>query len=188
MNGCGARGHFALALSAALLLQGCASSALAKTSSRDLPSFAQVDEALYRGGQPSPEGFRRLQAMGVKTIIDLRRPSWAANEERRLVEQLGMRWVSIPMWFWWRPSDQQVRRFLGIMDDPANRPVLVHCRQGWNRAGVMCAIYRVARQGWEPKQAYAEARRNGLVWWNVLSRHVVLHEAPREYAATRPSS
>jgi protein tyrosine/serine phosphatase len=168
-----------------LLVQGCAASVFSRTGSRDLPAFSQVNEGLYRGGQPSPEGFRQLQRMGIKTVISLRQPSAAMEKERRLVEQLGMRWVNIPMWFWWRPSDRQVHQFLRLMDDPANRPVLIHCRQGWNRAGIMAAIYRVARQGWEPKRAYAEARRLGLVPWNLLSRHLVLHEAAREYAVAR---
>ncbi len=77
--------------------------------------------------------------MGVKAIIGLRQPSGAMEEEHRLVEQLGMRWVNIPMWFWWRPSDRQVHQFLSIVRNPANRPVFVHCRQGWNRVGIMTA-------------------------------------------------
>ncbi|MBI4322939.1 MAG: protein tyrosine phosphatase family protein, partial [Candidatus Omnitrophica bacterium] len=151
--------------------------------SHDPPAFRQVDEGFYRGGQPSPVGLEQVQRMGVKTVICLRQPSPAMDEERRLVERLGMRWVNIPMWFWWRPSDKQVRQFLSIVSDPAQRPAFIHCRQGWNRAGIMTAIYRIARQGWEPRRAYAEARQLGLVPWNLLSRHVVLYETPRKYTA-----
>lgn len=168
-----------------LLAQGCATippSAL--SGGRDLPAFRQVDEGLYRGGQPSRAGLEQVHRMGIKTVMCLRQPSKAMDEERRLVEQMGMRWVNIPMWFWWRPSDQQVQQFLTIVDDSANRPVFVHCRQGWNRAGIMTAIYRVVRQGWEPHRAYAEARQLGLIPWNLLSRHLVLHEALREYAVS----
>ena len=169
-------------ISAALLVPGCASLALPAQHSRDLPAFYQVDEGFYRGGQPSPAGLEALRQRGIKTVICLRHHSRAMDEERRLVEQLGMRWVNIPMWFWWRPSKAQVQQFLSIVSDPAQRPVFIHCRQGRNRAGVMAAIYRIARQGWEPRRAYAEARQLGLVPWNLLSRYVVLHEAPREYA------
>lgn len=171
----------------ALLAQGCATASLPARLPNDLPAFHQVDEGLYRGGQPSQAGLEQVRRMGVKTVISLRRPSRAMEDERRLAERLGMRWVNIPMWFWWRPSDAQVQQFLRLVGDPDSRPVFVHCRQGWNRAGIMTAIYRVACQGWTPRRAYAEARRFGLVPWNLLSRYVVLREAPREYA-TPPTS
>jgi protein tyrosine/serine phosphatase len=146
--------------------------------------FYQVDEGLFRGGQPSDEGLRQLQRRGIKTVISLRQPSRAMEKEQHLAEQLGMQWVNIPLWFWWRPSDQQVHQFLSMVSDPGRRPAFVHCRQGWNRVGIMTAIYRVARQGWEPRRAYTEARRFGLVPWNLISRHVILYKTRREYAGS----
>lgn len=164
-----------------LIVQGCATTALRAHQAQELPAFQQVDDGLYRGGQPSQAGLEQLQRLGIKTIISLRQPSKAMEEERRSTEQLGMRWVNIPMWFWWRPSDKQVHQFLSIVSDPAQRPIFMHCRQGWNRVGIMAAIYRVAYQHWEPRRAYAEARYLGLVPWNLLSRYVILHESRREY-------
>jgi len=172
-----------------LLLQGCATTALRARQANDLPAFHQVDEGMYRGGQPSRAGLKQVQQLGIKTIISLRRPSKAMEEERRLAEQLGMRWVNLPMWFWWRPSDPQVHQFLSMVGDPANRPVFVHCLQGWNRVGIMAAIYRITHQGWEPRRAYHEARQLGLVPWNLLSRYVIFYETEREYTAPpSPSS
>src|SRR5437588_10703335 len=37
-----------------------------------LPNFAKVSDGLYRGAQPTREGFVALKQMGVKTVIDLR--------------------------------------------------------------------------------------------------------------------
>lgn len=173
-----------LRIVALVCVAGCATAATPQ-STRDLPMFSQVDEGFYRGGQPSRAGLEQLSRMGIKTIICLRQPSKAVDEERQLAEQLGMRWVNIPMWFWWRPSDAQVRQFLAIAADPAQRPVFVHCRQGWNRAGVMAAIYRIAYQGWEPRRAYTEARQFGLVPWNLFSRHLLLRKTQRAYTVNR---
>lgn len=169
--------------SALVLLQGCATVPPMASHSRDLPMFYQVDEGLYRGGQPSDDGLRQLQRKGIKTVISLRQPSKAREQERRLVEQLGMRWVSIPMWFWWRPSDRQVQQFLEVAADPAQRPVFVHCQQGWNRSGILVAIYRMVAQGWPARRAYAEARQLGLVPWNLASRYLLFYEVPREWPA-----
>ena len=166
----------------ALAASGCATPRAPGAASRDLPAFHQVDDGLYRGGQPSPEGIRQLAQMGIKTVINLRQPSRTSALERRLVEQLGMRWVNLPMWFWWRPSDRQIRQFLAMTADPASRPVFVHCRQGWNRAGILVAVYRVVHNGWTPRRAYQEARQQGLVSWNLASRHLIFSETPREFA------
>lgn len=171
-----------------LCLEGCATVRAPRTASDDLPAFAQVDEGLYRGGQPSAAGFERLARLGIKTIVTLRHRSRTTDRERRLAEQLGMRWVNIPMWYWWRPSDRQVRQFLAIVTDPRNRPVFVHCHHGWNRVGVMVAIYRVAHHHWPPEHAYAEGRRLGLVAWNPVTRWVIFREAPRAFATVPPQS
>ncbi len=140
-----------------------------------LPHFVQVDDGLYRGGQPTLDGIRKLSTMGVKTIVNLRRSSKEMVEERRLAEQLGMRWVNIPVRAWWRPSEAQIRQFLAIASDPAQRPVFVHCRLGRNRTGVMMANYRIAHDGWPTRRAYTEACRLGLAPWNPVSRLAIVH-------------
>ena len=147
-----------------------------RRTAEPLLRFVKVDEGLYRGGQPSPKGIRQLAGMGIRTIVDLRCHSKEMDEERRVAEQLGMRWVNIPVWAWGRPGQAQMEQFLAIAIDPAQRPVFVHCRLGRNRTGVMGAIYRMAHDGWTPKQAYVEARRLGLSRLNLVSRHAILHK------------
>ena len=36
-------------------------------------------------------------------------------------------------------------------------PLLIHCKAGLHRTGVLAAVYRMERQGWTPLQAYTEA-------------------------------
>ncbi|MBI3321272.1 MAG: protein tyrosine phosphatase family protein [Candidatus Omnitrophica bacterium] len=174
---------------AACCASGCAAlhpTPPAAGTSPHLPAFSQVDEGLYRGGQPTPEGFRQLSRMGIKTVICLRQSSRRMDEERREVEGLGMRWINIPMWYWWRPSEAQIRQFLDIATDPAQRPVFVHCRQGRNRAGIMAAVYRIACQGWAPRRAYAEGCRLGLAPWNPLTRSLLFRKTvPRSSMRSR---
>ena len=124
--------------------------------------------------------------MGVKTVINLRVEGRAHREaDRRLAESLGMRWISMPMRAYWRPSDQQVRAFLEIVNDPAQQPVFIHCRKGEDRVGVLAAVYRVVDEGWPPQRAYDEARSLGLSGLNPLMRYVIFHEAPQAYAPKR---
>jgi uncharacterized protein (TIGR01244 family) len=157
--------------------QGCAAFQI-RGAEAPLPHFFKVDDHLYRGAQPSPDGFRELARMGVKTIVSLRAEhNWRDQEEQAaLAESLGMRWVYLPMHFWWRPKSQQALNFLEIVRGQTEGPVFIHCRQGEDRTGTMVAIYRVVEQGWDPKHAYAEARALGL-GANPLMKNVILHEA-----------
>lgn len=54
--------------------------------------------------------------------------------------------------------EEAVRKFLDIMSDPVTypRPVLIHCKTGIHRTGVMAALFRMECQGWSREQAIAE--------------------------------
>jgi protein tyrosine phosphatase (PTP) superfamily phosphohydrolase (DUF442 family) len=160
-----------------LLLIGCATNGAPRASMPEIPQLIQIDEGYFRGGQPSPAGLEELKRMGIKTIVNLRHYSPAMTNEWRHAQQLGMRWVNIPIWAWWWPTTQQTREFLEIVTDPAQRPVFVHCRQGWNRVGLMTAVYRAIYHEWSPQQGYAEGRRLGLVPWNVMTRYMIFRLA-----------
>src|SRR5689334_17818487 len=60
-----------------------------------IENFGQVDENVYRGGQPKPEEFQQLSALGIKTVIDLRNDP--EKYEQSAVEATGMHYVHIPM-------------------------------------------------------------------------------------------
>ena len=48
------------------------------------------------------------------------------------------------------------------MDDPANYPVLIHCRAGLHRTGVLVAVYRMEYDRWSPSEAVREMLENGF--------------------------
>ena len=170
-----------LALGILLVVGSGCFTATSADHSQLLPNFSQVEVGIYRGGQPTDEGLRWLAKQGVKTVISLRYYHEGQPHERLLAEQLGLHWVNLPTRFWWRPNDHQVRQFLALALDPANRPVFVHCHRGQNRTGIMVAIYRIVHDGWSPQQAYTEARHFGMSWWNVMGRHLILDEAIQEF-------
>ena len=166
-----------------LAVSGCASRP-SQIVGRPLPYFFQVDEHLYRGAQPTVEGFHQLQAMGVKTVVSLRahQPNDAAfQQEQDLVESLGMRWVSLPTRMYWKPSETQVRAFLELALDPAQQPVFLHCQRGEDRTGSLVAIYRIVKQGWLPERAYQEALALGMAGWNRFTRSLILHKTEQAF-------
>ena len=132
-----------------------------------VPNFHKVSEDLYRGAQPSEEGFRQMEKSGIKTVVNLR----AFHSDRDKLKGTNLNYEHINMTAW-HPENEDVVRFLKIATDPNLTPVFVHCRRGADRTGTMCAIYRVAVQGWAKDEAIDEMTKGGFefhsMWQNLI--------------------
>ena len=151
-----------------------------------VPNFNKVNDGIYRGGQPSDEGFRNLAKMGVKTVVDLRRPNeHSTADEERLVKSLGMRYVNVPMNGMAAPTEQQVSKVLGILNASEGGPVFVHCRRGADRTGTVLACYRMGHDSWENRKAFKEAKSLGMSWVEIaMKRYILGYRAPASVAAS----
>ncbi len=152
----------------------CAS-AFAQT--HDLPNFHKVDESVYRGAQPTDEGFRELAKMGVRTIIDLRGPEHSESHEQQVVEAAGMRYVSIPIKGMTQPTEAQISGALKVMNNSDGGPVFVHCRRGADRTGVVIACYRISHDACDANRALHEAKEDGMGFFEVALRRYVVRYA-----------
>jgi len=158
-----------------------------------LPNLGQVSATLFRGGQPRKEGYPKLKEMGVEIVVNLRDDKEEIAEERRIVEQNGMRFVSIPWNAWRDPDDRQVAEFLELLRANPERKIFVHCKAGKERTGVMIAAYRIAVQGWTAPQALDEMEYFGIrgFWFRHLKNYIRdfparLRSDP-DFAAQRPA-
>jgi uncharacterized protein (TIGR01244 family) len=128
----------------------------------DIRNFLQVTTDFCTGGQPRPEHFAALKARGVKAVLNLRQPSeHQAAEEQAAVREAGLKYFNIPVNYQ-APAPENVDEFLRITDDPANRPMFVHCTAAI-RVGAFWMIRRVLRDGMSVDAALEEARKVGLV-------------------------
>ncbi len=133
--------------------------------SKELPNFHQINEQLYRGGQPKPDGLAELRKMGIATVIDLRDADENALKEKILVEQAGMRFINFPLGNWDRPETKDIENILAAINSAQNQPVFVHCKRGSDRTGTVIAVYRMTHDGWDAKRAGDEAEKYGIGWW-----------------------
>ncbi len=120
-----------------------------------LENCFKVSETLYRGAQPTREGFEELRKMGVKTVINLR----SNHSDAKWLPE-GMREIRIPMTVW-KADTRQILQFLDTATDPRNQPVFVHCQEGVDRTGLMCVVYRSVTGGWGKDQAVEEMKQIG---------------------------
>jgi protein tyrosine phosphatase (PTP) superfamily phosphohydrolase (DUF442 family) len=140
---------------------------------RGIPNLHSVNDQIYRGGQPSTEGFRNLAASGFKTIVDLRDEKDRSKQEKRLVHKLGMHYVNIPMQGMHAPKDKSVSKALKVLSDENAGPVFIHCKRGADRTGVVLACYRMEHDNWSKQEAMNEARGYGMSWYQFpLWRYV----------------
>jgi protein tyrosine/serine phosphatase len=131
-----------------------------------LPNLHKVSEDLYRGAQPTAEGMKQLDKLGIKTVINLR----SMHSDRNEIKGTALSYEHINMTTW-NVEDKDVIRFLQIVADSNRTPVFVHCQHGADRTGTMCAIYRIAVQGWSKDEAIEEMTKGGFgyhsIWRNL---------------------
>lgn len=127
----------------------------------------KISESLYRSAQPSAAGMKNLKAMGIETIVNLR----SFHSDRDEIVDTGLVYEHITMKAW-HPEEKEIIRFLQIVTNPKRGPVLVHCQHGADRTGTMCALYRVAVQGWSKEEALKEMMEGGFgfhgIWENLI--------------------
>jgi len=122
-------------------------------------NFAEVTPLLYRGGQPTREGFENLARRGIEIVVDGRLTG--KETERKVVTGLGMQYVAIP-WHCLFPKDSKFAQFLAVLRDNPKKKVFVHCRYGDDRTGMMIAAYRMAIEHWTPEEAREEMDQFGF--------------------------
>jgi tyrosine-protein phosphatase SIW14 len=138
----------------AVLLVGLLPGASSPAPPVGVPNFHRVNQHIYRGAQPTPEGLQSLAGRGIKTIIDLR----ADGLEEPEAERLGMRFVHIPLDSTVPPPPADVRRALSVLQDRSSAPVFVHCQYGNDRTGMIIGCYRILHDRWSNRRALQEAR------------------------------
>ena len=128
----------------------------------EIANFHEVEEGMFRGGQPDEKSIEALRTLGIRTVVSLRNEEKVNRLEKELVERNGMVFISIPLTWRRGPRREEAEYFLKVVSESARRPLFIHCREGRDRTGAMIALYRIARQDCPVEEAYREAKRYGF--------------------------
>lgn len=132
-----------------------------------VPNLHRISTTLYRSEQPTPLGFRNLEKMGIRTVINLR----AFNSDDDEIEGTGLRAERVKI-LTWNVDDEHVIEVMRMLRNADHGPFLIHCQHGADRTGLMSAMYRILEQGWSADDALAELTGGGYgyhtVWKNIL--------------------
>ncbi len=145
-----------------------------KSATKDLPNFSQVNEQIYRGGQPTEAGIKKLkQDFNIKTVINLRGADERAKREESWAKQAGINFINVPQHNWFGPKDEKIEKIFSLINAAENQPVFIHCKRGSDRTGTIIAVYRITHDGFTAKQANEEAGKFGFGWWQFWMKDYI---------------
>lgn len=157
----------AIVFTTLLLTAACATRSITPDLVKPPETWGQAENVtqlkhLYFSDQPDAEALRIAASRGVTTVINLRDPEEMDWNEQQVAEQLGLRYVNIPVS---KESDTLDREAMSAIEEVVNRqdgqPVLLHCSSG-NRAAGWLATHLVDTHGMGVEEAVEVARKAGI--------------------------
>lgn len=138
-----------------------------------------VEGKVYRSGCLTADGFRdAIQKYKIKTVINLQdeAPDPAVLNhyfttrttlESEVCKSMGVKFLFLHVELvnsrdFPQKHAPTVEKFLKLMDDPDTYPVLLHCKAGLHRTGVLAAMYRLEYEGWSANEALHELKNHGF--------------------------
>ena len=149
-----------------------------------LGNFGVIDSGkAYRSRQPGAELEETIRSYSLASIANLRGGSESDafyHREAEVSERLGVEFYDLPMSSSRRPTRREMMLLVSVLDR-ARTPLLIHCKWGADRTGLMSALYRLVVRGEPPEAAMNEF---SLAYSHVpINGPEHLHEPIDEYAA-----
>ena len=119
-------------------------------------NFDEVAPGVYRSNQPTHRRFEKLKAMGIKSILNLRGAGGAAHYlvEEESCRELGLNLVNVTFHARHAAPTGDILKVIEAFRT-IERPFVMHCKSGADRAGFASAIYLIVIEG----RPVSEARR-----------------------------
>ncbi|MGY4535129.1 protein tyrosine/serine phosphatase [Pseudomonas sp. TE3786] len=116
----------------------------------------EMSPTLYRSALPKPQNLALLQQLQVRTVV-----SFIKDDDHQWLGDSNITLISIPLHAD-RVDDADVLRVLTTLQLAETRgPVLMHCKHGSDRTGLMAAMFRTVIQGWSKQEALSEMLNGG---------------------------
>lgn len=126
-------------------------------------NFKQESATLYRGPSPSFKRMDELKAMGIKTIISVRKNPTPKKVE--YAKKIGLNFFHVKTSVFETPSRQSIQKFINLANDPKYQPIYACCVGGKDRTAFYVNAYQIAL-GKDPEQALADMKKGRWRrWW-----------------------
>jgi len=123
--------------------------------SKYLTNLFRVSDDVYRSEQPTHDAFVELSGMGVKSVLNLR----TTEKDDEIIGGINIKPYLVSMDAGDFTDNDIIDALKAIADAP--KPILIHCRHGSDRTGVVVAMYRIILQDWPKEDALDELMNGG---------------------------
>jgi protein tyrosine/serine phosphatase len=108
----------------------------------------RLSERAWRSAQPAPHHVSALARQGLRTIINLRgeRLCGSYRLEKLICERHGIKLVNFKVRSNVAPRREEVKAAAELFER-VEYPVLLHCKSGADRSGLMSVLYRFLKEG-----------------------------------------
>ena len=111
-------------------------------------NFSELAPGVYRSNHPDHARLAAYQARGIKTVLNLR---GALREAPYALEadscaQLGLTLVTVALSARQAPERDRLLQVIATFDT-IEKPVLIHCKSGADRTGLVAVLYRMIHCG-----------------------------------------
>lgn len=112
------------------------------------PNRFRVTPGVERQNHPPPFGVARAAKRGIRTMINLRGDtdvgSFALSQ--RACEKHGIRLISFKLYSRKAPDPRRIHEVKRLFEQ-VEYPILIHCKSGADRAGLMSALFLILHEG-----------------------------------------
>ena len=132
-----------------------------KIDSLGLNNLYQVDDGIFRSEQPNNQAFANLEKYGITEVVNLR--YWHSDNKKAgklILHRVPMRAGKI--------KEDNVVQVLKIIKNRKGN-ILIHCKHGADRTGLIIAMYRIVFQNWTKEQAIEEMTKGNFGFHGIYT-------------------
>ncbi|MUL37528.1 protein tyrosine phosphatase family protein [Gloeocapsopsis dulcis] len=125
----------------------------------NISNFLQLSDSIATAGQPVESQFTDIKTAGYEVVVNLALPTStnAIANEKKIVEDLGMEYVHIPV-LWEKPTLEDIERFFDVMQANADKNVFVHCAMNM-RVSAFIYLYRIIHEHINTEEAKKDLQK-----------------------------
>jgi protein tyrosine/serine phosphatase len=117
----------------------------------------EMTPTLYRSRQPDAAAQPLLKKLGVVTVVDFIKES-----DSKWLSDPSVTQGQIPLQTVHVDDADMIQSLRAIQTAQEKGPVLIHCKHGLDRTGLVAAMYRIVVQGWSKQAALDEMEHGGF--------------------------
>jgi Tyrosine phosphatase family len=126
-----------------------------------VPNFAQVEPGVWRGGQPTDQGWAYLHSLGITNVVKLNSEGEGSDAAAK---KLGMKIYAAPISLGEQLGLEKInaKELDKILVTVPAKGTFIHCEHGQDRTGVFVAMWRMQKDGWTKLDAEKEMLTHGF--------------------------